>query len=195
MTGFTFGLCMTLNYFLFLPFLAFLFSSCQAFLPKDKAKQTEVALFLEAVKDAAPAPGLKKRISTGGRFEELTISKANLDRELSFFSKAVLSEAYLKGYYKMSSRVDGIRTVVTFEATGSKPEVRVLNIIKDRDGRIEGLSFQTLQDNYLYKNTLEATVFARYLNGKPLLIDYRVAGNQRMLVGDPYQFDIYAWAL
>lgn len=169
-------------------------ASCQAVTPENKAARTEVASFLEKLKKEAPAHGITKVVTSQGESEETKIPKPNLEHELAFFSKAALSDAYLNGFYTMTKREEANLSLTTYTAKGDKPEVRQLDVIRNIKGEIIGLHLEAKQDNYLYQNTLNATVFSRPF-GSPQLKDYRIEGTQQMLFGKPYQFDIYAKAL
>ncbi len=171
-------------------------ASCQAFLPKEKtANSNEVAAFLDTVKANGAPRGIKKTVTSEGQTNSVTLPAPNLDRELAFFSKAVLSEAYLKGYYTLDSTKEAGNSTMIYRANSPKPEVRTLVLVRDGNRHIIGVHVEAVQNNYLYEDSLNATLFAEQVENRYRLTDYKVEGRQKMLLGRYYEFDIYAKAL
>lgn len=180
----------------FLPVLVVALASCQAFLPENKTqKSNEVSAFLDTLKANGLPRGLEKTVRSEGQTNTVTLPKPDLDKEFAFFSKAILTDTYLKGYYMAEVRADLGNTTTIYRANSPKPEVRLLAVVRNGKNRIIGLHVETLQDNYLYEDSLSVTVFAEHVENRYRLNDYKVVGTQKMLFGRPYEFDIYAKAL
>jgi hypothetical protein len=170
-------------------------AGCQAVLPDNKTKENDVAIFIQGIKKTAATEGLEKTTASEGRKETVTLLTPNLDHEFSFFSKAILTESFLKGYYTTTTRQQEGLFVTTYIAIGDKPEVRLLEVFRNAGGQIEGLRMETEQDNYLFQNSLKGELVAGMVGGAPAFKNYRLEGKQKMLFGNPYQFDISAKAL
>lgn len=169
-------------------------SSCQAILPQNRVNLNDVAFFLEKLKKGSAGMGMVKTVGSNGHEEKVDLTDPNFDRELAFFSKAILSEAYLQGYFsKETKEIEGQKLTI-YRAVGEKPEVRLLEVRRNPEGQITGLKLATVQDNYLFQNQLNAELETTSQAGNPRLVSYRIEGRQQVLFGDPYQYYIYSEA-
>lgn len=183
------------SFFILISSALFTLASCQEVIPSTKAKQSDVAVFIDNVKKNSAHNALEKTTASEGRNETSRLLTPNMEHELSFFSKAILAEPFIKGYYTASSRqADGL-TVSVYTAIGEKPEVRTLEVFRNADGMITAIRMETLQNNYLFQNSLQGELVADIRDGNPVFKTYKVEGKQKMLFGEPYQFDISAKAL
>ena len=162
---------------------------------KTNEKQGTLGKLIEQIVANSQDLALQKTLRENRKTETVTTQKPNYTKELGLFQKADLSPALVKKSYSITSRTTETGRVETLTATTEKVEVRSLRITYGPADAIEHIAMRLSASNYLYDDSLSGTLSVNNSGGVPKLAAYEIRGEQKVILGRAFNYQIIGKAL
>jgi|GEM_PF-7059421 len=154
----------------------------------QKSEYYDVLSFVKELSNNTKNHPLKKWTFEDGTLDEVVLTKPDYSRELALFLTSDIQKPAWQGLF--TEVKDGALT--SYTATTDKPDVKLLVIRRDSTGRIVELDVTQEQDNYLFKSKSFGSLFVVYENEKPRVDSLNLQGDQRIIFGSTYSYNLLA---